>query len=137
MMKLDSAHFARKKRVKKAAPTEMLTFDTKAVYKIMIDRVAYFAQCSFPAERTVDAAIMERIQSSKTPLDMQPITKMTFALDETLRRPVTIKFIGDAPKRMSGRVIVSPYQLLVEASSDDIVKLVMEADIEHPLLKAE
>ena len=136
-MLLNSAQIARKKRTKKVAPTEMLTFDTKTVYKIIVDRVAYFAQCSFPAERTVDATITEQIHSSKKPLDMQSVTKMTFGLDGALRRPVSIKFIGDAPKRMSGRVMVSPYHLLVEANSDDIARLVMEADIEHPLLKAE
>lgn len=136
-MILNSAQIARKKRTKKKAPTTQITFGTKAVYKIIVDHVAYFAQCVHPAERTVDASITEQIHSSKKPLDMQSVTKMTFGLDEALRRPVSIKFIGDAPKRMSGRVMVSPYHLLVEASSEDIVKLVMEKDIEHPLLKAE
>lgn len=133
MMKLDLAQIARKKRSKKVTPTSELSFDTKTVYKIMIDRVAYFAQCSFPAERTVDAAIMERIQSSKTPLEMSAVTKLTFGLGDALRRPVTIKFIGDAPKKMSGKIMISPYHLLNTASSSEIARLVREFDIEHPL----
>lgn len=136
-MLLDSNTFARKKRIKKKAPTARVTFDAKVVYKIIVDRAVYFAQCTRPAERTVDVSIVEQIRTSEKPLDMQSVTKMTFGLDETLRRPVMINFIGDAPKKMAGTVIVSPYQLLVEASSDDIAKLVMEADIDHPLLKAE
>lgn len=136
-MLLDSNKFARKKRTKKKAPTARMAFDTKVVYKIIVDRAVYFAQCTRPAERTVDTSITKQIRTSEKPLDMQSVTKMTFGLDETLRRPVSIKFIGDAPKKMSGTVLVSPYQLLVEASSDDISRLVMEADIDHPLLKAE
>src|SRR5699024_231711 len=136
-MLLDSNKFARKKRTKKKAPTARMAFDTKAGYKILVDRAVYLAQCSRPAEQTVDTTITQQTRTSETPLDMQSATKMPFGLDETLRRPVSIKFIGDAPKKMSGTVLVSPYQLLVEASSDDISRLVMEADIDHPLLKAE
>ena len=136
-MLLDSNNFARKKRTKKVAPTDELSFDTKTVYKIMIDRAPYFAQCSFPAERTVDAAVVKRIQSSKTPLEMSAVTKLTFGLDNSLRRPVTIRFIGDAPKKMSGKIMISPYHLLNTASSSEIARLVREFGIEHPLRSAD
>lgn len=132
-MLLDSNTFARKKRTKKKAPTTRVAFDAKVVYKIIIDRAVYFAQCTRPAKRTVDASIVKRIRTSEKSLDMQSVTKMTFGVNEALRCPVTIKFIGDVPKKMAGRVIVSPYQLLVEASSSEITELVREFDIEHPL----
>lgn len=115
-MQLDSTRFTIRKRTKKDVPTTELVFDTEQIYKIVIDGVTYFARCTFPVKRTVITSMLDDIRSSDKPLEMSAITKMTFSVDELLRCPVSVKFLGEAPRKMSGRIILSPYQLLYEAT---------------------
>lgn len=133
---LTSQTVAKKKRVTEAPTVTQLNFADDQVFKIKIDRVSYFVKPILNCTRSVDVEIADAITKLKKCPEYKAITQRSFSIDNNLRLPVNVKFVGNFPKRMGSTMLISPYHLTHEASREELLKLLKDdITISHTLRK--